>query len=252
MVKLHNIVNYLNDYLNIANIPDKSQNGLQLKGGDEINRIALVVDAALAVYPKAKAQTCELVLAHHGLIWGGGLKSITGRNHEHISYLLNNDISLYAAHLPLDAHLEVGNNAELARILGLCEISPFGAYNGIDIGLGGKLTKEATIDEIAQVFCNTLGCKPRLLSFGKKSNSKVAIVSGGGGSALEEAIDKEYDCYITGEGSHGNYHMAREGGINVIYLGHYYSETVGVKALGGKLTDEFGVPCVFLDEPTGF
>ncbi len=250
MAHRKDIVQYLNQRLDVFSFEDFSANGLQVQGSEEVTKVALVTDAAMATYVKASKAGCELIVAHHGIIWGGGLRSITGRDYEHVKFLLENDINLYAVHLPLDAHPDLGNNAELCKMVGVREIEPFGKYHGVTLGFSGTLPSPMGLNELQTLFKQSIGGEPLALPFGEKSISSVAIVSGGGSATLKEAVDRGFDCFITGEGKHEDHHAAAEARINVIYLGHYHSETAGVKALGPELEEKFGVECVFIDEPT--
>jgi dinuclear metal center YbgI/SA1388 family protein len=245
------VVGFLDELLNVRGIEDRSANGLQVAGGEEISRVGLATDAALATYRRAAELGCQLLLVHHGLIWGG-ITAVTGRVREHLAFLLAHDLNLYAAHLPLDLHPEVGNNAELARIIGLAELAPFGDYHGRPIGFQGRLATPLKLAHLAARFAGRLGGEPATLAFGPPLVQAIGIVSGGGSSTLEEAIERRLDCLVTGEGTHPDHHAALEGRINVLYLGHYRSETVGVRAVGRKLSEQFGVETVFIDEPTGF
>jgi len=243
------LVNYLNELLNIAGIEDRSCNGLQVQGTDKISCIGLAVDACLGAYEKAVEHHCQMVLAHHGLIWGG-LTSITGAVYRQVKYLVAHGISLYGAHLPLDAHPECGNNIVLARMLNLIDVKPFGLYRNTTIGVEGALPRPLSSEAIGKTIQAAIGGKFSILPFGKPENKRVAIVSGGGTDAMDEAIDKGIDCFLTGEGVHANHHKALESHMNVVYCGHYETETVGVKALGGLLEKKFDVKTVFLDVPT--
>jgi dinuclear metal center YbgI/SA1388 family protein len=251
MADCNDIVRFLDERLDIRRIKDRSNNGLQVAGKSEVNRITVAADAAMAVYKRAAAENCDMLIVHHGLIWGG-IQYVTHRNREHLKFLLEHEINLYAAHLPLDMHPEIGNNAILSSILGLDEKLPFGNYNGEDIGFSGTLRKPLSTEEIAGMFSKQIGGTPEILGFGPAENRTVAIISGGGGSVLKEAAEKGFDCFVTGEMSHDVYHAAMEGHINVILLGHYLSETVGVRVLGEEAAVRFQIPLVFIDEPTGF
>jgi dinuclear metal center YbgI/SA1388 family protein len=243
------IVSYLNLLLDIEKIKDFSCNGLQVQGSATIKRIGCAVDACLAVYKKAAAKKCQMLIVHHGMIWNG-LTSITGAVHDQVEFLISSGISLYAAHLPLDLHPELGNNIMLARLLKLSSIRPFGKYHDNYIGFEGILPKPFSITELGNACRKKLGGTSSALPFGKKRIKSVAIVSGGGSDAIPEAIDKKIDCFITGEPNHWNHHSALEGKLNVLYLGHYHSETPGVKAVGKNLSQKFDVKTVFIDEPT--
>jgi dinuclear metal center YbgI/SA1388 family protein len=243
------IVTCLDSILDIEKIKDSSCNGLQVEGVKTVRRIGLAVDACMATYRKVAARKCQMLIVHHGLIWTG-LKSITGATCDHVSFLIKNGINLYAAHLPLDMHPELGNNIALARALDLSAVRPFGLYRENLIGYAGVLPRALTIQELGATCGRKLGGNFSALPFGKKKISSVAIVSGGGSDAIPEAIDGNIDCFITGEPEHWNHHCALEGRLNVLYLGHYRSETPGVKAVGAFLKKRFDVEAVFIDEPT--
>ena len=243
------IVAFLDEELDVRSVEDESMNGLQVQGRGEVEKVALATDAALKVYRRAADLGCGMVVAHHGILWSR-LTPITGVLHDHVRFLLEGRINLYAAHLPLDLHPRLGNNAELARIAGVREPLPFGTYHGKDIGFMGGLEQDLPLDDLAGRLASELGARPVVLPFGPGKVGSVGIVSGGGAFGLNEAIEKRLDCFVTGEGAHWNHHLALEAGINVIYLGHYHSETPGVKAVGARLEERFGLETVFIDEPT--
>jgi dinuclear metal center YbgI/SA1388 family protein len=252
MASRDDITAFLDDYLNINDISDKSSNGLQVQGNDTIERVGLATDAALVTYRRAIEADCQMLIVHHGLIWNG-IRYVTGRTYDHFRYLIENSLNLYAAHLPLDLHSEVGNNALLANMADLTHIRPFGDYYGITIGYCGTFREPIRVEALEALFARGLDCTPRTLAFGPESIRTAAIISGGGASLLDEAISRNMDCLITGEGTHDRYHQAAEGRIHLMYLGHYKSETVGVRALGERLKEEFrDLETVFIDEPTGF
>ena len=219
MAKRDDIVRFLNELLDVKSIKDSSQNGLQVQGAAVVRRVGLAVDASLEAYRLAASKGCQMVLAHHGLIWNG-ITSVTGVAYRHVKFLLDHDINLYGCHLPLDMHAEVGNNAQLAKLLGLVDIAPWGMYHEQTISFRGRLPKAMTTQQIASRFQRALGGRPVLLPFGRKLNRTVALCSGGGADMLEEAIGAGVDCYITGEHSHFNHIQAKEGGANVVFLGH--------------------------------
>jgi dinuclear metal center YbgI/SA1388 family protein len=244
------LVSFLNELLNISGIADSSCNGLQVQGEAIVKKIGLSVDACLNVYQKAKSLGCQMALVHHGIIWGG-LQSITGSIRNQLDFLLRNDLSLYAAHLPLDLHPILGNNIVLAKALDLMDIQSFGHYKGVSIGFKGIAPRPMTAQEIcgilrAKGLCGNFSALP----FGPNTNRSVGIVSGGGSDALPEAIDNCLDCFVTGEPFHWNHHMALEGRINVAYCGHYHTEKGGVMALGEHIKSAFDVETVFIEEPT--
>ncbi len=243
------LVSFIDSMLKTSHYKDYSCNGLQVQGTPTIKKIALLVDASLQGYRLALKKQCQLIAVHHGIIWDG-IRSVSGSSYNHLKYLLENDLNLYASHLPLDLHPEIGNNAQLAAMLNMSELRPFGNYKGIEIGFEGVLNKSTDLDSIVQTLCENLDSQCTVLPFGKKKVSKVAVVSGGAADLLTEAITKGLDCYITGEPAHYNYHEALENGINVIYAGHYHTEKPGILALGRLLQEKFGIQTEFIDVPT--
>lgn len=245
------IVSFLDDILETSKIKDNSCNGLQVQGSETITKIGLAVDACMESYELAIAENCQMLITHHGIIWNG-IQSITGKTYNHLRYLIQNDLNLYASHLPLDLHPQVGNNIQLAKLLSLKEIKPFGFYNGTTIGFEGVLPSKTDRNELVHTICEALTTECTIFPFGKEKIQRVAIVSGGAAKELSEAIEKNVDCYITGESIHENYHSAIEAGINVIYAGHYHTEKLGVQALGKLLEKQFNVKTTFLDIPPMF
>jgi dinuclear metal center YbgI/SA1388 family protein len=243
------LVEFMDDFLETSQIKDASCNGLQVQGTHLIKKIGLSVDASMETYRKAFEHNCQMLIVHHGIIWDG-IKSVTGAQHAHLKYLLENDMNLYASHLPLDLHPEVGNNIQLAKILSIENVRPFGLYKGTVIGYEGAFKKSISRDTLVHFLCEQLDTECTVLPFGKQSIKTIAIVSGGGSHELPEAIDKGIDCFLTGEPDHTNYHKALEAGINVIYAGHYHTEKTGVQALGALVEKEFRIQTEFLDIPT--
>jgi len=242
------IVNFLNKKLSVSEIADSSNNGLQVQGSDDVGKIGLAVDACLATYEQAVKEKCDMLIVHHGLIWDG-LDSVTGRNYKHVKYLINNHLNLYAAHLPLDMHAEVGNNSELVKLLSLKDVEPFGDYKGTVLSFQGRLESPMTNEELSKKLQGTLNGDSTILPFGPEKNETIALVAGRGASMFKEAVDKGVDCFLTGEGIYEDYHLAKESGINVIYLGHYHSEQLGVQALGRLLKATFNIQTTYLNEP---
>lgn len=240
---------FLSDVLSIEKINDVSCNGLQVQGTSTVHRIGLAVDACMASYHLAVEKKCDFLLVHHGIIWGG-IQSISGPLHTQIKYLIENDLNLFAAHLPLDLHPTLGNNATIAHDIGLKKLVPFGDYKGTLIGFEGTFPRTVRRDTIVDKLCRILDTECTTLPFGNERIKRAAIISGGGAGELPEAISKGIDCYITGESSHENYHAALEAGINVIYAGHYHTETGGVQRTGELINKTFGLETIFLDTPT--
>jgi dinuclear metal center YbgI/SA1388 family protein len=245
------LVRYLDDYLRIASIPDKSLNGLQVEGRARIERAAFAVDASLETIRAAARAKADIFVVHHGLFWSRN-ERITGVMRRRIGALVESGLSLYAAHLPLDCHEEVGNNAEIARLLGLEIEERFGDYHGVLIGYTARAPKPVGRSALARSVEKALRCRVELLNFGPARVRRVGIVSGGAAEFAVEAKALGCEAFVTGETSHSAYHAVKEAGINVIFAGHYASETVGVKALARHLERKFGLECRFLPAPTGF
>lgn len=248
---LSKITSFLDEYLEIEKFNDTSNNGLQVEGEKEIEKIAFAVDACLETFERAAKIDANLIVAHHGLIWGG-IDYIRGILFRRLKFLIEKGISLYAAHLPLDVHKEVGNNAMLLKMLDLEPKESFGEYKGVKIGWIGEFDEPKLLDEIVNTVETKLNVKANVLEFGDKKIKRVAAVSGKGAFSLNEAIENGLDLLITGEAEHEAYHIAKEGKINVIFAGHYATETLGVKALMDVIKQKFDVDVEFIDIPTGF
>ena len=244
------IVSFLNEYLDIKAFPDKSKNGLQVEGKSEVNTIAFAVDACLDTFMKAKALNADMVIVHHGIVWGG-VDYITGLIHKRLKFLLEHDMNLYVAHVPLDAHPEVGNNVQLLKLLDLEPKEPFGDYGGITIGFIGEFEEPKPLPLIAQVLVEKLKIDyVKGYEFGKQEIERVGVISGAGGFAIEEAVRKNVDLFITGEFTHANYRTAEDLNLSVLVAGHYATETLGIKALMPLLREKFEVKTVFINNPT--
>jgi dinuclear metal center YbgI/SA1388 family protein len=245
------LTRYLDDYLRVAEeVADAPEalNGLQVGNAGEITRLAAAVDMCEATVRLAIQQRADCLLVHHGLFWGG-LRPLVGPAHRRVAALIQGNIALYAAHLPLDRHPEVGNNSVLARLLGVTVRGEFGSYHGAPIGVWGEYSGKR--DELSWSLTKALGTAPRLLPFGPERVQRIGIVTGAGGSLIPQAAAAGLDTYVTGEGQHWTFFDAEELGINVFYAGHYATETVGVKALAEHAARKFDLPWVFLDHPTG-
>lgn len=251
MQPLATLTRYLDEYLRIREIPDEPNalNGLQVENAGAVSRIVAAVDASLATIQAAPSDS-PLLLVHHGLFWDGNLP-LTSRRYRRVRALFERDIALYSAHLPLDVHPEVGNNAVLARELGLGALAPFDSYRGIALGVQGTLDPGQSRETFVSRVDSVLGAKARLIPGGPAVSRRVGVITGGAGSRIAAAHEAGIDTYLTGEGAHHTYFDAMELGVNVIYAGHYATETVGVKALAAHLGAQFGIPWEFHDHPTG-
>lgn len=251
MADLTEIVEFLDDYLRIAEIEDYpgARNGLQVECRSPIERLAAAVDATQATIEGAAETGAQLLLVHHGLFWGDPLP-VTGRTYRRLRALFSADLAVYSAHLPLDVHDEVGNNVLLARALDLAVEGRFGEHDGTE-GLGVWAPADLSLAELTGRIETACGSEPHVIPGGPSHVRRVGIVTGGASSLIPQAHAQGLDTFITGEGPHHTYHDATELGLNVIYGGHYATETFGVKALAERLREEFGVQGEFLDRPTG-
>lgn len=250
-MNLRSVAKYLDRTLEVAEYSaDSSMNGLQVECSRRITRIATAVDACTESISRASRWGAELLVVHHGLFWGdpAPLTGVMGRR---IGLLFSKGVSLYAAHLPLDCHSEIGNNAGLAQLLGLEEVRPFALYHGITIGLEGKLPRRTTARSLAARLGRKIGSSPEIFPFGPSEVSRIGVVSGGGASLVQQASEAGCDALVTGETSHTFYHTAREARINLICGGHYATETIGVRALARLVQSELEIPARFIDVPTG-
>lgn len=249
-MRLDALVQYLDGYLRITDVPDdrNALNGLQVAGPEEVRRIAVAVDACQATIDAAAARQAELLLVHHGLFWGG-LEPVTGRAFRRLAALIRHSMAVYSAHLPLDLHPEVGNNAVLARKLGMAVQGWFGEYLGAAIGVWGEV--DSTPEALCEKLGGILGSSVRLIRGGPARCRRVGIISGAAGSSITQAHRAGLDTFITGEGQHWTFFDAEELGVNVLFAGHYATETLGVQALAEHLAARFDLSWSFIDHPTG-
>jgi dinuclear metal center YbgI/SA1388 family protein len=244
------IVRHCDRLLRVREIGDYegAVNGLQVESRGSVTRIAAAVDASLATVRLAIAARADLLIVHHGLFWSPA-RPWTGAKYELLRLLLEHNLAVYSSHLPLDAHPRLGNNAQLCARLGLRKLRPFFHSHGQRIGFRGR-TRIAR-DELARRLHRATGAAPRLIPGGGKICEQIGVVTGGAGNELKRAAAEGVDTFVTGEGAHWTFAAAEELGLNVLYGGHYATETFGVKALAAHLSKKFRVPWEFLDHPTG-
>lgn len=256
MPRLADIADFWDAILATAGFPDspKALNGIQVDTDADITRIAAAVDARERTIAAARAQGATLLVAHHGLFWDG-LRPMRDAQLRRFRALLASGIGVYAAHLPLDAHPEIGNGALLARELQLQAAGSFGRYLGVEVGVMGEAALDTSdLVERCRAFAarygSTVVTSP--VPDGHRTR-RWAIVTGSGGSneTIAEAVERGVDTLVVGEGPHHTSITAEEAGVVLIYAGHYATETLGVQALAARAADEFGIPWSFVHEPTG-
>jgi dinuclear metal center YbgI/SA1388 family protein len=244
---------WFSGYLDLAAAAalDSSPNGLQVgRRNPEVRKAAFAVDASQESFHRAVDWGADLLVVHHGILWGP-VQGIVGPLYERVRFLVERDLALFAAHLPLDIHPEVGNNAGIARALGLVEVEPFGAYKGLKIGCKGTLPAPARIDEITALLTARQGEPLKSLPFGPAAVRRVGIVSGDAPWGALQASAEGLDLFVTGEPGHEIYHHCVEQHIHAIFCGHYHSESWGVRSLAARLLRDTGVETTYLDIPTG-
>jgi dinuclear metal center YbgI/SA1388 family protein len=243
------IIAFLDELLDAPAFDDYGPNGLQVPGADEVERVVTGVSAHRELFERAAAEGAQIVLCHHGIFWGAGPGPLTPQLKARLKALFDADMSLAAYHLPLDAHPEVGNNALICGALGLRRGESFAPHKGRDIGFVGRVDAPIPLDELLERCTAAFGAEPLHLGGGPDEVQAVGVVSGGGADALDEAIDRGLDAFLTGEPSERAMADAREGGVHFIAAGHYATETLGVRRLGELLHDRFGVDHRFVEIP---
>jgi dinuclear metal center YbgI/SA1388 family protein len=247
---LTTIVNYCDRILRVKEVQDNERavNGLQMENNGAVTRIVAMVDASVATVKLAIAAGADLMIVHHGLFWSPR-QPWTGKDHELLRLLIENNLAIYSSHLPLDFHPHFGNNALLCAALGLKNPRPFLSKGGQHYGLQSR-TPMTTLMLAARLHHAT-GERPLVIRGGPKICRRVGVITGGAGEFLKDASGEGVDTFVTGEGPHWTYALAEELGVNVFYGGHYATETFGVKALAAHLSRKFKVPWKFVDHPTG-
>ncbi|MCB1936871.1 MAG: Nif3-like dinuclear metal center hexameric protein [Nitrosomonas sp.] len=236
--------NYLNQLLEISSFKDYCPNGIQVEGRNSIRKIVTGVTASLDLLNAAVAQEADAVIVHHGYFWRGENACITGMKGRRIALLIQHEINLFAYHLPLDCHPELGNNAQLACRLGFIEQDRFGEQN---IAVRGKLREAIPLSALSEKIAQTLTREPLIIGDPGQSVKSVAWCTGAAQGYFEAAIAQGVDAYITGEISEQTVHLARESGVAFIAAGHHATERYGVQALGEHLAEKFGIQHQFID-----
>ncbi|MBU0602351.1 MAG: Nif3-like dinuclear metal center hexameric protein [Gammaproteobacteria bacterium] len=235
---------HLDELLDAPRFKDYCPNGLQVEGAPDISRIVCGVTASLALIDAAIERGAQALLVHHGWFWRGEDARVLGMKRARMARLLAHDINLLAYHLPLDAHPDLGNNAQLGRVLGLRPCSTTGDQGLIWLGEPGTPTTAAQFGAHAGT---KLGRTPLLVGDGQRVVRRIAWCTGGAQGYFEQAIDAGADLYISGEISEQTTHVARESGVPYIAAGHHATERYGVQALGAHLAQTFGLDTVFVD-----
>lgn len=251
MASLHHIVAHLDEELNTSSVPDypNALNGLQLENDGQIKHVVSAVDASLKTIETAAEYESALLLVHHGLFWQG-LSRITDSYYRKIRIAMDANLAVYSSHLPLDIHPVLGNNILLAREIGLTNLQPFFDYKGIKLGYTGDWELGDLADLVSKTKLAVSG--DAHLCMGNADHvGKVGILTGGAGGEIAEMAKYGVQTLITGEGPHWSFTLAQDMGLNLIYAGHYATETFGVRKLGERIVAKYQLAHYFLDFPTG-
>lgn len=249
-MKRQDLVDYLDEYLCVEEIRDYGPQGLQVEGRGEVNRIVGMVDAQMPCVAAALESNADMLLVHHGIFWGPA-QPLRGSFGRLVRAFTQNDLNLYAAHLALDAHPVVGNNAEIARRLGLDVVEWWHSVNGTNLAALAYEPNGIKLDYLVDRFEQLVGPVQQVHAHGPRIVHRIGIMSGSGAKAIPEAAQLGCDAFLTGELEHSQYYNALNSSINVIYGGHYTTEITGVQALGQHLQERFDLDFEFIDLPTG-
>ncbi len=242
MARRDEIIAFANELLDLDSFRDYGPQGLQVVGADEVSRVVCAVSASQELFERAAAAEAQLVVVHHGLLWDNEPRAIDRRMRRRLQTLFDADINLAAYHLALDAHPEIGNNALLARELGVEVDGPF-----VEWGIGGRVA--TSLDRFLARVREKINPEPLVFQEGPADLARVAIVSGGAARYLADAAAAGYDLYLTGEAAEPTLHTARELGVTFVAAGHYATEKLGVQALTARLAERFGLEWEFVDLP---
>jgi len=250
MPSLSEIVSYTDRFLRIRDVGDwdNALNGVQIENSGRVTRIGAAVDVSSRVLTEAGKKNVDFLIVHHGLFWPG-LQPIQGALRRQVRIAFENDVALYSAHLPLDIHARIGNNAQLVAALGLKSAQPFLEEKGQPVGL--KVRASLPRSELIRKLQKALNGPVKVFDFGLKRTRAIGIVTGAAGSEIYRVAEENIDTFITGEAPHWAAVAAEELGMNFLLGGHYATEVFGVKALAVHLSKRFRVPWEFIDCPTG-
>lgn len=244
-MQLNELRDYIESELAVSRFRDYCPNGVQVEGRAEVRRIATGVTASQAVLEAATAWGADAILVHHGYFWRSEDAAITGIKKRRVAHLLKNDVSLLAYHLPLDAHPDLGNNAQLAERLGFVEKGRFGEQ---DIAMHGVLAQPQTLQQLVRHVGHTLQREPQVIGYANPNIVRIAWCSGAAQGYFEQAVALGVDAFLTGEISEQNVHVAQETGVAFIAAGHHATERFGIQALGESLAARFGLEHRFFDQ----
>jgi len=248
-MQLKQLCDFCDEFLRIHEFDDYCPNGLQVESSAEVTHIVAGVTASLDLIDAAIAQKADTLLVHHGYFWKGESQPVAGFKGRRIRRLIRNNINLIAYHLPLDAHPQVGNNAQLGKIMGWDVLGSFGSVGRHDIVLSGALQTPMALDELSASIERRLGTNVLGVSAGDRPIQTIAWCTGAAQEYIEQASARGIDAFVSGEISEHTFHFAKEAGIHYIAAGHHATERYGVQALAAVIEKQFGVRQQFIDIP---
>jgi dinuclear metal center YbgI/SA1388 family protein len=244
MARRDDILDFARELLDLDSYNDYGPMGMQVVGADEVTKVAASVSSSLEAFKRTAEVGAQLLIVHHGMLWEGDPRIVDRHMRARLQALFDGDITLAAYHLALDAHAEIGNNAIVARELGVQDPERF-----LEWGFGGRLREPIGLKELAARLKRITGREPQVFDGGPEQIERVAIITGGGAKLIRDAAAQGYDAYVTGEPAEPTLHLARELGIHFLAGGHYATETFGITALAEKMADRFSLEWEFLDLP---
>jgi dinuclear metal center YbgI/SA1388 family protein len=247
VIKRAELSSYLNEYLNCDSFKDYAPNGLQVEGKDDIKVICSAVTASEEVIAIAAEKKADALLVHHGFFWRGEAPQLVGMKKRRVAKLLSSDMNLFGYHLPLDCHPKLGNNACIAKLLGMQSVKSHKAGNTTDLLWSGKLKKAMTVEDFAALVAKNLHREPLVVSGSKDNIQNIAWCTGGAQDFIIEANDLNVDAYLSGEISERTYYQAKELGLHYFSCGHHATERYGIQALGEHLSKRFKLDHSFID-----
>ncbi|NQY32583.1 MAG: Nif3-like dinuclear metal center hexameric protein [Coraliomargarita sp.] len=249
MPKLSEIVAFCDQRIRLSEVKDfdGAYNGLQIENSGEVRKVAAAVDAGRMPFEKAIEEGVDFIICHHGLFWTQPIP-LTGTDYAKVKLAFDNNLAVYGAHLPLDCHPEIGNNALLADALGLKKSGSFLPYEGNDIAViadGPEGGRAALANKLQALFPDTY----QAIEYGSEHPERIAILTGSGQSTVPHLIPNGIDTLVTGELRQHHFNMAQELGLNLYPCGHYATEVFGVKALAAEVAEKFGIEWTFIEQP---
>ena len=244
MAQRDDILEFARELLDLDAFPDYGPMGLQVVGADEVTKIAAGVSSSRELFERAAQAGAQLLIVHHGLFWENDPRVIDRQMKSRLQALFDADLTLAAYHLALDAHAEIGNNALVARLIGVDVRDRV-----LEWGFGGPVEAPVSVEELARRLEQATGQKPQVFDGGPETIERVAVITGGAAKLFPQVAALGYDAYVTGEPAEPTLHAARELGVHFLAGGHYATETFGIKALAEKLAERFGLDWEFLDLP---